>query len=108
MLLPLIKRAVGSFHSSVARSLLPTPVEVNRGLMIERCFDFYDPTTRQIRTLRMAESAVHTREAVTLEDCPTMGKTKSARKRASIGDDPVTFVSDSDDVQQAADMGMKP
>jgi len=65
MLLPKAMAALRRFQRAIAERALRKEadvLEVERGVLVERVFDFYDPTTQKIRLRKINEENIHTRK----------------------------------------------
>eukprot|EP00927_Polykrikos_kofoidii_P012674 TRINITY_DN15490_c0_g1_i1.p1 TRINITY_DN15490_c0_g1~~TRINITY_DN15490_c0_g1_i1.p1 ORF type:complete len:839 (-),score=142.09 TRINITY_DN15490_c0_g1_i1:52-2481(-) len=53
-----------NIRNTVAKRLAPTVLEMERGVKIEHIYEFYDPSTRKVRTVKMTSKAVHMRRSI--------------------------------------------
>lgn len=59
--LPIVSRGVKQFRDHMLAVLPPNDVEVQRGVRIERIYDFYDPVVQAVRTRKMFGDTLHVR-----------------------------------------------
>jgi len=58
----LIHKGIRNLKNAVAYDMGPMPTDVRRGIYIERVYDFYDPSTKDIRKRKMQDDVIHRRE----------------------------------------------